>query len=132
MSAAVRRQVRKRAAVRCEYCRIHEVDEPFSFHLEHIIPRKHGGRDAASNLAWSCHSCNLAKASNLAGRLGTKIVPLFHPRRQVWSRHFRWNGPVLVGKTNCGRVTVLVLNINDEDRVWLRATLARSGSFPPE
>jgi len=131
MNAAVRRLVRNRAGGRCEYCRIHEDDEPFTFHLEHIIPKKHGGRNTATNLAWSCHSCNLAKASNLAGRVGGEIVPLFHPRRQRWNRHFRWAGPVLVGKTKCGRATIFVLNINVDDRVWLRATLIAGGAFPP-
>ena len=41
MNAATRRLVRERAEFRCEYCRIHEDDEPYSFHLEHIIPKKH-------------------------------------------------------------------------------------------
>jgi hypothetical protein len=56
MDAAARRRVRARAGRRCEYRRIHEDDEPFAFHLEHIIPKKHGGNDHASNLAWSCQS----------------------------------------------------------------------------
>jgi len=59
MNAATRRLVRQRAGRRCEYCRIHEDDEPFTFHIEHIVPKKHAGRDHPSNLAWSCHSCNL-------------------------------------------------------------------------
>ena len=52
MDAATRRRVQIRAAHRCEYCRIHEDDEPYSFHIEHIIPIKHGGQDDLSNLAW--------------------------------------------------------------------------------
>jgi hypothetical protein len=123
--------VRQRARGRCEYCGIHEDDEPYVFHLEHIIPIKHGGNDDQSNLAWSCHSCNLAKGANLAGRLRDETVALFHPREQRWSRHFRWLGPVLIGKTKCGSVTVQVLNINSNDRVKLRETLIESGRFPP-
>jgi hypothetical protein len=130
--AATRRLVPRRAGRRCEYCRIHEDDEPFVFHLEHIVPKKHGGSDRPSNLAWSCHSCNLGKGSNLAGRVRGEIVALFNPRTQSWKRHFRWSGPRLIGKTKCGRATVQVLNINNDDRVELRAILIVTGAFPPE
>ena len=82
MDAATRRLVQKRADHRCEYCRIHEDDDPYAFHLEHIIPKKHGGSDDLSNLAWSCQSCNLGKGSNLSGRVRGEIVALFHPRKQ--------------------------------------------------
>jgi len=132
MKAATRRLVQKRAGFRCEYCQIHEDDEPYSFHLEHIIAKKHIGDHDPSNLAWSCHSCNLAKGTNLAGRAKGEIVPLFHPRHQVWRRHFQWDGPILVGKTKSGRATIHVLNINYEDRVDLRSILIASGVFPPQ
>ena len=131
MNAATRRLVRTRAGSRCEYCRIHEDDEPYAFHIEHIVPRKHDGGDHPSNLAWSCQSCNLGKSSNLSGWLQGEVVALFHPRRQHWQRHFRWRGPRLVGKTKCGRATIRVLNINADDRVGLRRLLIALGGFPP-
>jgi HNH endonuclease len=130
MDAAFRRRVRSRAGFRCEYCRIHEDDEPFAFHVEHIVARKHGGKSDLSNLAWSCQSCNLGKSSNLSGRVRGEIVELFHPRRQRWNRHFRWNGPRLIGKTKCGQATIRVLNINAADRVDLRRLLIALGSIP--
>jgi hypothetical protein len=130
MDLLVRVLVRRRARRRCEYCRIHENDEPYSFHLEHIIPTKHGGTDELSNLAWSCQNCNLGKASNLAGRVRRKLVALFHPRRQKWNKHFRWDGPILLGRTDCGRATVAVLNINEDDRIRLREILIATGAFP--
>ena len=123
--------MRQRARGCCEYCRIHEDDEPYTFHLEHIISIKHGGNDDQSNLAWSCHNCNLAKGSNLSGRLHDETVALFHPREQQWNRHFRWIGPILAGKTKCGSATIQVLNINADDRVRLRDILIESGRFPP-
>jgi hypothetical protein len=132
MDAATRRRVQGRAGRRCEYCHIHEGDEPFAFHLEHIIPKKHGGNDGAANLAWSCHSCNFAKGSNLSGLVHGRIVALFNPRRQNWRRHFRWHGAVLVGRTKCGRATVRVLNMNEDDRVKLRELLLASGAFLPD
>ncbi len=69
MKASIRRLVRARAGQRCEYCRLHEDDLPlFPFHIEHILPKKHGGTDNPKTLGWSCHYCNLAKSSNLSGR----------------------------------------------------------------
>lgn len=132
MDELTRRLVRTRAGSRCEYCYMHEDDEPFAFHVEHIVPRKHGGRTVPSNLAWSCQSCNLGKSSNLSGRVGGETVELFHPRRQRWTRHFRWSGPRLIGRTKCGQATIRVLNINAADRVQLRRLLIALGGFPPD
>jgi hypothetical protein len=105
----------------------------FSFHIEHILPKKHGGDDDPNHLAWSCLYCNLAKSSNLSGRdmLTGRIVVLFNPRRQRWERHFAWDGTRLTGLTPCGRATIVVLNINGPHRVALRELLIESGLFPP-
>jgi hypothetical protein len=106
----------------------------FPFHVEHILPRKHGGSDDPKSLAWSCHFCNLSKACNLSGRDLTtgRIVVLFNPRRQRWHRHFAWKGGLLRGLTPCGRATIAVLNMNAPHRVDLRSTLTQAGLFPPD
>jgi hypothetical protein len=135
MKAFRRALIRSRAGQRCEYCRIHESDLPlFPFHVEHIVPRKHGGGDDPGNLAWSCHECNFAKSSNLSGRdfLTGRIIVLYNPRRQRWERHFRYVGAGLVGLTACGRATIAVLNINEPDRINLRELLVMAGLFPPD
>ncbi len=135
MKRSVRVQVRARAGRRCEYCQLHESDWPlFSFHVEHIVAKKHHGDDALDNLAWACLGCNLGKSSNLSGRdiLTGRVVVLFNPRRQRWSRHFAWDDAALAGLTPCGRVTVDVLNINEPDRVKIRALLILAGRFPPD
>jgi hypothetical protein len=132
VNPATRKRVWRRATNRCEYCRVHQDDfDFFTFHVEHIIPRQHGGSDRAENLCLACRACNFAKGTNLAGLLEGKIVPLFHPRRQVWKRHFRWHGPLLVGKTNVGKVTIQVLNMNDPARLLVRQNLCDEGRFPP-
>lgn len=122
MKASTRALVRSRAARRCEYCRLHEDDLPlYAFHIEHILPKKHGGTDAPKLLAWSCQYCNLAKSSNLSGRdtVTGRIVVLFNPRRQRWQRHFTWDGPRLVGLTPCGRATIAVVPLEGESmRAW--------------
>jgi hypothetical protein len=81
-----------------------------------------------------CVFCNRHKGPNIAGvdPKSKKIVPLFNPRRHKWSRHFRWDGPVLVGLTPAGRATVRVLKINLDHRVGFRQELIEEGVFPPE
>ncbi|MCC6362714.1 MAG: HNH endonuclease [Bryobacterales bacterium] len=36
-------------------------------HVEHVVPRQHGGTDEISNLALACHRCNLQNGLNLTG-----------------------------------------------------------------
>ncbi len=49
MDAALRRLVRERAGNRCEYCGIHQdQDAFFTFPVDHIIARQHGGKTAAT------------------------------------------------------------------------------------
>ena len=133
MTAAVVAFVWERAGRRCEYCRLHQDDADFStFHVEHIIAKQHGGTDGDDNLCLACGECNWSKGPNLAGLIGGKLYPLFHPRRQNWKRHFRWDQTILAGKTYSGRVTVQVLNINESSRVMLRENLLFEDRFPPD
>ncbi len=104
------------------------------FQIEHVVARQHGGRDSASNLALACQQCNLHKGPNLTGidpDTG-KIVRLFHPRRHKWQRHFRWDGPTLLGRTAVGRTTIITLGINLRPRLALREALIDEGTFPSE
>jgi HNH endonuclease len=130
MHDITRAAVASRAHKSCEYCRLHEEDDVYTFHVEHIISLKHGGSDDLENLAFACQSCNLHKGSNLSGidPASSAIVELFHPRQDVWSDHFRFDGPRLVGRTSKGRATIRVLAMNDPDRVNLRAMLSFRGN----
>jgi len=131
----LRNSVREQARDRCEYCQIRQdQDAYYEFHLEHITARQHGGRTEETNLAWSCHHCNLHKGPNLTGidPRTNEITPLFNPRRDRWEKHFRWDGPILVGRTATGRTTIAVLQINNDDRVELRQVLIDQGLFPPK
>jgi hypothetical protein len=48
-----------------------------------------------------------------------------------WERHFRWDGPYLVGRTPTGRATIAVLQMNAEERIDVRQALIEEGVFPP-
>jgi hypothetical protein len=66
---------------------------------------------------------NLSGVDPQSGR----TVKLFHPRRNIWSRHFEWNGAVLFGKTMIARATIEVLAINDADQLAARRALLDEG-----
>jgi hypothetical protein len=130
-----RQLVRERAGRRCEYCHLPDFAAPASaFHVEHVLAKQHGGSDEPQNRCWSCHRCNLHKGPNLSGRdpLTENVVRLFHPRRQSWKRHFEWSGAVLLGRTQTGRATLAVLDINDPQRVQLRQVLLDEGEWADE
>jgi hypothetical protein len=131
MDATVRHFVRQRAEDRCEYCRLPQGAVDARFHIEHIIALQHNGTDDSSNLALACDRCNLYKGTNLAS-IDTEtgaLVPLFHPRQDVWHEHFAFRGPRIRGLTLKGRVTVQLLKMNAARRVQLRAELQAAGGL---
>ena len=123
MTAALRRMARERAGGRCEYCRLPQESSVLAFHIEHIVPRQHGGPTTEDNLAFAFPHCNLHKGPNLTGidpATGT-VTELFHPRHYNWEDHFAWDGIYLVSNTAIGRTTIRVLNMNSEDQLALRS-----------
>lgn len=125
MDEALRQLVRQRAGNRCEYCGLPAEYTAAPFQLDHTIAEKHHGPTVDANLAWSCFYCNSFKGPNIAGpdESTGAIVRLFHPRNDVWSEHFAWLGPQLIGLTDVGRVTIDVLRINDSDAIEFRRLL---------
>lgn len=57
------------------------------------------------------------------------VVPLFHPRRDVWAEHFAWDdeGMVIDGLTPTGRATVAALRMNRLPIVRLRRLWVKIG-----
>jgi HNH endonuclease len=122
-----------RAGGRCEYCLLPQSRTTLSHEIDHVIAIKHGGQSTASNLALACFACNHHKGPNIAGidPVTRTVIPLFHPRRHKWLRHFLWAGAVLVGRTPVGRATIAVLEINLSYRVDMRGALMTEGVFFP-
>ena len=122
--ARLRRFVRQRAGARCEYCLL---PEEFAFQKhepDHVVAIQHDGKTDASNLALACFLCNRHKGPNVGSFDPTtgKLTPFFNPRRDVWSDHFEWDGPIIRPLTPEGRVTVKIFRFNDPDRVEQRRT----------
>jgi hypothetical protein len=129
MDEATRHEVRRRAAGRCEYCHLPEAHVATPFQIEHVVARQHRGADSLRNLAYACLRCNLHKGPNLTGLdpKTNRLTRLFNPRRQRWTRHFRWQGALLLGTTAAGRTTVDLLAMNDPERLALRQELIDQG-----
>ena len=62
-----------------------EAEPFFTYHVEHIIARRHGGGDNSENLAFACYHCNLHKGPNLSGidQESGALVRLFNPREDT-------------------------------------------------
>ena len=132
VSDPLRTEVRGRASFRCEYCGVHEDDTYLAHELDHVIAEKHGGLPTLENLALACFFCNRHKGSDIASidPVSGDLTPLFNPRTQDWNEHFRLQGPRIVPKTPEGRVSVRVLQLNEQERLVERQTLIRAGRYP--
>lgn len=130
MDRKLDREVRERALYRREYCHLPQSCSRLTFPIDHIIARQHGGPTESQNLALCCGRCNQHKGPNVSGIAPDtgQLTRLFDPRRDVWNEHFQYEGAILRGITDIGRITVMVLNINSS--VAVRQTLLDAGSFP--
>ena len=132
--ARLRQEVIERAKGRCEYCRLAQSGQAATFHIDHIIPVTAGGETTSENLALACVACSLHKsARQTAPDPATgENAPVFHPRRQGWSEHFRWEGVYVVGLTPAGRATVALLKMNRPIILAIRAEEIFFGRHPPK
>jgi hypothetical protein len=131
MDDALTELVWQRAHGRCEYCHLPSQFTSTPFEIDHIIAQQHEGKTHTRNLALTCFACNHHKGPNLSGvdpRNGKKQW-LFNPRRHKWTTHFRWDGPVLFGRTSIGRTTIAVLAVNLPFRIAQRFALMEEGRF---
>ncbi|MBX7233594.1 MAG: HNH endonuclease [Caldilineales bacterium] len=131
--AGLRRLVIERAGNRCEYCL---MPERFTFarhEIDHVVAVKHGGRTAADNLALSCTLCNKLKGSDIStiDPATGLMAPLFHPRLNQWSDHFRLDGARIEPQTATGRATTRLLQFNRADRIAERELLILAGVLRP-
>jgi hypothetical protein len=123
----------RRAAHRCEYCGLSQDGQEARFHIDHAIPRAAGGKTLLDNLALACVSCSLRKGARETATDPTtgREAAIFNPRRDVWARHFRWEGLRMVGTTPTGRATVAALHMNRQLILAIREEESWRGRFPP-
>jgi len=99
--------------------------------IDHIITLKHGGQTTPENLALSCALCNKYKGSDIASvdPETQQILPLYHPRKDIWSDHFNLDNADIAPKPPTGRVTIHLLQFNHPNRVSERGLLIQAGQF---
>jgi hypothetical protein len=128
LSKSVRRQVAARASYCCEYCKTQERLIGMPLVIDHVIPTSIGGQNELNNLAAACYRCNEFKGAKVAecDPLSNEAAALFHPRTQVWTKHFYWadEGLYVKGKTATGRATAEALQLNnlyvtESRKIWI-------------
>ena len=124
---AIREQVIKRAQGCCEYCRSPGRYSPEMFETEHVLPLSEGGQTTVANLALACPACNRYKGNRRSAvdPETRQDSPIFNPRNQRWSQHFRWSDDLskIIGQTPTGRATAELLRMNRPAVVHFRAAL---------
>jgi len=132
---ALRREIFERAKGRCEYCLSPAKYALHPFEADHIIPRSKGGSTSLENLALSC-GCHHFKAAHTHAhdpKTG-RLVRLFNPRQDKWTKHFRWSEDLtqIIGITAIGRATVSVLRLNRQELIELRRLLIIVSEHPAQ
>ena len=133
ISVAQAREVRLRAGGCCEYCLLAAGVLYATFHIDHIVPTKHGGSDFSDNLCLACPDCNRYKGYNVAALdpLTDEPARLYNPRAQVWDDHFELKVDMTIaGRSPEGRATVAVLRMNLARRVSERYEAWLQGDYP--
>lgn len=126
----LRELVASRANYCCEYCCLPAERSFFSFHIDHIVSRKHGGETQADNLAYACSICNVNKGADVATFLGdhTTAVRFYNPRIDNWHDYFVLEPTgLLTALTDIGAGTSKVLDLNHPDSIIERRALIRLG-----
>jgi hypothetical protein len=135
ISEDLRRRVRQWAGDRCGYCRSPQHLVYGKLEIEHIVPVAKGGTDEEQNLCLSCRLCNSFKASQteFTDPVSGALVRFFDPRRQSWADHFSWSddGTRILGRTPCGRATILALRLNNWIALTVRRQWVSAGWHPP-
>lgn len=128
----LRQLVSERAGNRCEYCLFPQNLSLLAYEMEHIIALKHQGTTDETNLALACPHCNRAKGTDLGSidAFTSQLTPFFNPRTQNWHEHFRLQGALITPLTAEGRVTVMILQLNQPERVLERQRFIALGLYP--
>jgi hypothetical protein len=133
--AAVRQRVAEIARFRCGYCLTSQDVVGPVFDIDHIIPESKGGVNEEHNLWLACGWCNAYKGAqtHAPDPVTGASEPLFNPRQQVWSEHFRWSedSTEIIGLTACGGATVEALKMNNPFVIPARRRWVMAGWHPP-
>lgn len=80
----------ERDGYQCAYCGVVSFKDRKRMHLDHIVPRKLGGEDIASNLITACKYCNISKGKRKLDKEITSDLLKEVERRNKLSRLPGW------------------------------------------
>ncbi len=136
LSRALEAKIRQQANNRCGYCLNPQALTAYKLEIEHLYPKALGGETVEGNLWLACSGCNGHKAlkTRTVDPLTRKTVRLFNPRTQDWREHFEFSQDKveIIGKTACGRATVVSLQLNNFYQRTARRAWVEAGLFPLE
>jgi HNH endonuclease len=136
ISVSIQKEVIRLANGHCEYCLYPERYSSDFFHFDHIISLFEGGTSELFNIARCCGYCNGFKRAKIHhfDPMTGQITELFNPRKSLWLDHFQWSDDdlLILGRTDVGRATVELLQLNRQNVVNLRQILKKSGYHPPK
>lgn len=136
VSKSLRQKVSQTARFRCGYCLTSQRIVGPLLEIDHLVPVARGGTSEEANLWLACPLCNGAKSDQTEAidPVTQQTVPIFNPRRNLWTEHFQWiaNGAVVEGLTPIGRATVVALKMNQADVVATRRLWVAVGWHPPK
>ena len=131
----LRLQIERDAGHGCGYCLSSRRITGAPLDVEHIQPVSLGGSNERENLWLACHRCNRFKSNRTRATdpLTGESSPLFNPRTQLWTEHFRWSrdGTEIIGQTATGRATIEALQMNNDYVVESRRFWVIAGWHPP-
>lgn len=136
ISKDLEEKIRTQAKNCCGYCLVPQKLVSYKLEIEHLFPQGLGGTNEEENLWLACRQCNLIKGIKTKGLdpITLERVKIFNPRKQIWSEHFAFSEDKseIIGKTPCGRATVLALQLNSDLQKTAREFWRLTGIFPPE
>ena len=131
----LRDKILRAARNRCGYCQTPQRLVPVPFEIEHIFPQAKGGVSKEENLWLACPVCNSFKhaKTHALDPLTNSPTEIFNPRQQAWHKHFAFSQDktMILGKTACGRATVMALKLNNARAIKMRKLWVSVGWFPP-
>jgi HNH endonuclease len=131
----LRARIREQAGNRCGYCLSAQRYVFAPLEIDHLLPTARGGSDGEDNLWLACRMCNGYKGDRTHGLdpVTGAEVRLFNPRHQLWAEHFVWSveGIRVVGLSDCGRATVIALQLNNVIAVLVGREWVAAGWHPP-
>jgi hypothetical protein len=137
----IENRVREDARNRCGYCLSPQSLVMARLEIEHIIPHASfatddPAADEESNLWLACPICNGHKSNKTSATdpETDELVPLYNPRTQKWTEHFRWAEDSIraIGLTAIGRATVIALHLSDDpEALQVRLNWVSVGWHPP-